>query len=122
MIGEVQRLVLTACLQREPAVWLAQALADAAPRLTAAELAALRALVADPRAADGMRLSRLVVQKLRLERLLRGDRAAAAAFAADPAAFVARFQRYLAAVPPTAVFPSEEAAAFAAFVRDDACG
>jgi hypothetical protein len=114
VLSELQRVLLTACLQREPAPWLLAMLERGDLALTAAERELLAAL---GNSADGMRLTRLLVEKLRLERLLRGDPELAAAFVRDEAAFVARFRRYCDAVPPTAVFPSEEAAAFAAFER-----
>jgi hypothetical protein len=111
VLNDVQRLLLQACWQREPAEWLAAQLGTGpCGGLTAGERAWLLAA-----SADGLRMTRLLLQKLRLERLLRGDPAAAAAYAADEAAFAARFRRYCEQVPPTAVFPSEEAAAFAAF-------
>ncbi|MCA8952657.1 MAG: hypothetical protein KDE27_24305 [Planctomycetes bacterium] len=115
MLTDVQQLLARACWQREPIEWLRATLRDAAPaRLTAAEQAMLLALDG-----DGLRVTRLLLQKLRLERLLRADAAAAAALASDEAGFVERFRRYCDAVPPTAVFPSEEAALFAAFARSD---
>ena len=114
MLSELQRVLLRACLQREPAAWLAAELARGDQPLLADERELLRALASS---ADGMRLTRLLVEKLRLERLLRGDTGLAAAFVRDQAAFVARFRRYCDQVPPAAVFPSEEAAAFAAFER-----
>lgn len=110
MLIDVQRLLLTACWQRDPAAWLRAQLAADPGSCTDAERAML--LAADP---DGLRVTRLLLQKLRLERLLRGDPAAAAAFAADQDAFVEGFRRYCDAVPATAVFPSEEASAFAEF-------
>ncbi|MGE3174182.1 MAG: hypothetical protein AB7O97_16255 [Planctomycetota bacterium] len=112
MLSHVQRALLAACAAADPVAHLRGALAapDAAERFTTAERALLAAVDA-----DGLRLTRLIVQKLRLERLLRGDPAAAGAFARDAAAFLAEFKRYCAAVPPTAMFPSEEAALFARF-------
>jgi hypothetical protein len=111
VLSDLQRLLAQACWQREPAAWLREQLAGDLPaEISAAERTML--LAAD---ADGLRVTRLLLQKLRLERLLRGDPDAAAAFAADQAAFVARFRVYCEQVPPTAVFPSEEAAAFRAF-------
>lgn len=111
MLSDVQHLLAHACWQREPHAWLQAQLAVATPgTLHADERAMLLALDA-----DGLRVTRILLQKLRLERLLRGDSVAAAALAADEVAFVARFRRYCDQVPPTAVFPSEEAALFAAF-------
>jgi hypothetical protein len=64
---------------------------------------------ADP---DGVCLAALLVIRLRFERLLRGSRAAAAWFEADPTGFTAGFRRYHTAVAPTAFFPGEEASLF----------
>lgn len=112
MLSELQRLLVASCQQADPKAWLAAQLQDQDLPLTAAERQALLAI-----GDDGLRLSRLLVQKLRLQRLLAGDAAVDAEFTRDPAAFLTMFRAYVAAVPPTAVFPSEEAAAFAAHRR-----
>ena len=114
MLKDLQRVLLAACLQPDPAGFLRGALARGDHGLSGDEQAMLRAA-----SADGLRLCHVLVMKLRLERLLRGDAQAAAAARADPVAFMARFARYARAVPPTAVFPSEEAARFAAFAAQD---
>lgn len=97
---------------------LAAALRDPDPVQALARLAEdpsisleLRAAVrhADP---DGVRLSAMFIARLRFERLLQGDPAAAHDFDADPEAFTALFHRYHTAVPPTAFFPQDEAALF----------
>ncbi|WP_437622342.1 hypothetical protein [Sorangium sp. So ce1151] len=93
--------------------------------MTAADpVAALRAASADPalpaalrralRGADedGVRMSALLVARLRFERLLRGSPEAEAWFDRDPAAFSAAFRRYNAEVPPAAFFPAGEARLF----------
>jgi hypothetical protein len=64
---------------------------------------------------DGFRMAALLVSKLRFERLMQGDRDAAAWFERDPAAFAAAFRRYHAAVRPTAYFPWEESALWRAW-------
>jgi hypothetical protein len=66
---------------------------------------------------DGVRLTVLLVARLRFERLLRGSRAADAWFAADPAAFARAFAAYHAAVAPRAFFPRDEAWLFFAWRR-----
>jgi hypothetical protein len=68
---------------------------------------------ADP---DGVRLSALLVARLRFERLLRGCPEAEASFARDQAAFSAAFRRYHTDVPPTAFFPQAEAALYRQWV------
>jgi hypothetical protein len=65
--------------------------------------------------ADGVRLTALLVARLRFERLLRGSPEAEAWFDGDPAGFARAFRRYHAEVPPRAFFPAEEAALFAAW-------
>jgi len=110
-LSSLQHTLVEVCRGRDPAAALdaARAGGDAATAGLGRVLAAVDA--------DGLRTTALLLVKLRLERLLRADPAAAAAFAADPAAFAARFHRYCDAVPPTAVFPSEEAEAFGRFER-----
>jgi uncharacterized protein (UPF0276 family) len=61
---------------------------------------------------DALRLCALTVQRLRFERVLRGDPRLRGEFAEDPEGFAARFQRYASANPPTTPWPSQEAAAF----------
>jgi len=58
---------------------------------------------------DGLRMSVLLVVRLRFERLLRGSPEAEAWFDEDPAAFAAAFRSYHSAVRPTAFFPQGEA-------------
>ncbi len=72
-----------------------------------------RLLAAD---ADGVRMSALLVARLRFERLLRGSASAEAFYESDPAAFTATFRRYHQAVPPNAFFPREEAALWEEFL------
>ena len=68
---------------------------------------------------DGLRLTALMVQKLRFERILRGDPEVRQRFEADPEATAATIEEYLEESAPRAVFPAEEARAFRAFVADD---
>lgn len=65
--------------------------------------------------ADGVRMTALLVARLRFERLMRGSPEAEASFERDPATFARDFQRYHAEVPPRAFFPAEEAALFRAW-------
>ena len=66
---------------------------------------------------DGLRISALLVARLRFERLIQGSREAGAWFERDPAAFSEAFRRYHLDVPPTACFPPEEAQLFARWHR-----
>jgi hypothetical protein len=75
-------------------------------------VAAVRALHPDVDG-DGVRLTALLVARLRFERLLRGSPDAEAWFERDPASFTRAFARYHAEVPPRAFFPAAEAALFA---------
>lgn len=110
MLADLQRLLLRALRDPDPAAFLAAEVSRDDCRLSDDERRWLRAA-----SADGLRLSRLLVRKLRLQRLVRGDRALAALVESDPAAVARRFAAYDAAVPPQAVFPRDEAAAFADF-------
>ncbi|WP_437983851.1 hypothetical protein [Sorangium sp. So ce117] len=66
---------------------------------------------------DGVRMSALLVARLRFERLLRGSPEAEAWFDRDPADFSAAFRRYHAEVPPTAFFPPGEARLFRCWIE-----
>ena len=61
---------------------------------------------------DGLRLSALLVAKLRFERLLRGCPEAERWFDDDAAEFSSAFRRYHREVAPTGFFPSDEARLF----------
>jgi hypothetical protein len=65
--------------------------------------------------ADGVRLTALLVAKLRFERVLRGSSAAEAWFDSDPDGFTEAFRRYHAQVAPVAYGPAAEAEQFRAF-------
>ncbi len=64
---------------------------------------------------DGFRVSALLVVRLRFERLLRGSPEAEEWFERDGQSFAAAFRDYHEAIPPTAFFPRDEAALFAAW-------
>ena len=66
---------------------------------------------------DAFAVTRLVVRKLRLERVLLGDRELRAACEHDPERFAAAFRAFERACPDAASFPEEEASAFRAFLR-----
>ena len=108
MLKDVQQLLIDALLSPDPAAFVRAHADDVHRQLSADERTALTGL--DD---AGLRVTRVLVRKLRLQRLLAGDPASAASCAADPAAFAERFRAYEAAVPPRAVFPGEEAAQFA---------
>jgi hypothetical protein len=61
---------------------------------------------------DGLRMTSLLVTKLRFERLIRGSAAAEQWFEEDPRDFARAFKQYHKEVPPTAFFPPEEAKLF----------
>lgn len=65
----------------------------------------------------GVRLSSLIITRLRFERLLNGSRAAGEWFERDAASFTAAFKRYQDHVPPQASFPQDEARAFEAWIE-----
>jgi hypothetical protein len=66
---------------------------------------------------DGVRLTALLIAKLRFERLLRASEEAEWLFQRDPASFAELFRRYHAEVPPTAFFPAAEARLFRRFLK-----
>lgn len=61
---------------------------------------------------DGLEIEALLIARLRFERLIHGSRTAAEWFERDGRAFTSAFRLYHATVPPTAVFPAEEARGF----------
>ena len=64
----------------------------------------------------GVRLTGLIVTRVRFERLLNGSVRAARWFESDPRGFAAAFKRYQDEVEPTAAFPPDEARAFEAWL------
>ncbi len=105
-------------------VWIADALVsrDPVPLLDKAredrELpAALKEALAaaDP---DGLRLTALLVAKLRFERLIRGSSKAGEWFDRDPRGFTETFRRYHAQVPPTTSEPRGETRIFEAWLAE----
>lgn len=62
---------------------------------------------------DGLRMAALLVTKLRFQRLINGSRPAGEWFTRDARGFTAAFREYHGAVPPVALDPWREAAAFA---------
>jgi hypothetical protein len=66
----------------------------------------------------GVRLSNLIVTRVRFERLLQGSARAVRWFEDDPRTFAAAFKRYQDEVAPTAAFPPDEARAFETWVRE----
>jgi hypothetical protein len=109
MLLDLQRLLVAALRTPDPAGFLRER-AEREPGLRADERRALLAA-----GEDGLRMSRVMIRKLRLQRILRGDPDAAAAMARDPEAFAARFAAYDRDVAPTAVTPPDEAAQFRAY-------
>lgn len=108
--AQLETLLAQALRAADPVAVLAQAAAD--KKTPAALRSALRAC--DP---DGVRLTALLIAKLRFERLLRASDEAAWLFERDPAGLSDLFRRYHQAVPPTAFFPPEEARLFRDFLR-----
>ncbi|HEX6813864.1 MAG TPA: hypothetical protein VF384_19740 [Planctomycetota bacterium] len=110
MLKELQSLLLRAMQQADPHTFL-QAEVQRPGQALSSEERAMLAAIGD----DGLRLTRLIVRKLRIDRLLRGDPAMAELCRSDPAAFARLFASYEAATPPRAVFPADEAQQFAAW-------
>lgn len=110
MLSEVQRVLLAACRARDPFAVLQASLAS--PDLTTDERAWLASIDA-----DGLRVTALIVTKLRFERIVNGDERLGQRFDADPEAFARAFQRYSEEVAPSFIFPGEEAEAFERWER-----
>lgn len=106
MLIDVQRLLVLALRQPDPRAWLLAEL-PSHHGLDDAERTMLAALPD-----DGLRLTRMLVRKLRLQRLLTADADAARRCTDEPERFAREFAAYDAAEPWHAVFPSEEARAF----------
>ena len=111
MLSRFQRILVEALHDEHPEERLRALVEAAGDSLDPAERAAL--LAAD---ADGLRMTSLLVRKLRLERILAGDAELRAECEREPRAVTEAFVRYARAVAPTAAFPEEEAAAFRAFL------
>ena len=97
---------------------VAEAMTAIDPAQSLAEAAADSSLSAEYRQAlhhaspEGVRLSALLVAKLRFEALINFSARAAAAFADDAQGFTDLFRRYHAEVTPCHRFPSEDARRF----------
>ena len=65
---------------------------------------------------DGIRISALLIAKLRFERLLRGSTDANEWFTSDALGFSEAFARYHRDVAPSAFFPPTEAALFSSWL------
>ena len=61
---------------------------------------------------DGLRMSGLIVRKLRFERLTGGDHDLRDLFDRDPQAFLPLFRQFTSQVPPESYFPDEEVRRF----------
>jgi hypothetical protein len=105
VLRTVQSILLRALTSDDPPAALAPLL-DAA-ELTEEERAWLRCLDA-----DGLRMTGLMLKKLRFEQLTRGDAEMAELFAQSPQEFLRRFDAYATAVLPGAYFPDQEAAMY----------
>ena len=110
MLKDMQSLLLRALQQPDPRGFLQTELERPEHALSPEERRMLAAI-----SDDGLRLTRLLMRKLRIERLLRGDAAMAALCRTDPAEFARLFAIYEAATPPRAFFPTDEAQQFAAW-------
>lgn len=105
-----ERLVATLMHAPDPVSAAAQAARNpAVPRTLRAALARINP--------DGLRMARLLVARLRFERLLRGSRQAAALFDARPEDFAAPFRRYHVEVPARSFFAADEADAWKRWLR-----
>lgn len=111
-LAVVQELLVECVGARDPVAALEAALARDDARLDARARAWLEGIDR-----DGLRISGLLVAKLRCERIGRGDLGLRERMEREPARFAEQFARYRAAVTAK-VFPEEEASSFVAFTRD----
>lgn len=110
VLAAYERLFARAFASRDPAAVLRAAREDPSlPR----ELSHMLASVDE----TGVRLSGLIVTRVRFERLLNGSQRALRWFEDDPRGFAAAFKRYQDEVEPTAAFPPDEARAFDAWLE-----
>jgi hypothetical protein len=110
-LARFDRLVADALTAEDPvAVFRAAAAADWPADLR-------DAIAAAAAAEDGVRLTALLVAKLRFERLMNGSRRAGEWFDRDAAGFTEAFRRYHGAVPPTATDPRAEAELFERWIE-----
>ncbi len=106
MLDELQAVLVSCCTAPDSAAALAEARGshpELAPWLETVDV-------------EGLRLTGLLIRKLRFERIVRGDSSLAARFEAAPADFTAMFRKYLVAESPSCVFPEDEAARFRRFI------
>lgn len=112
---KLEAILLQAMTDADPAAVLRKAARDR--RLPIALRRALRACDT-----DGVRLTALLIAKLRFERLLRASEEAEWLYSRDPSAFAELFQRYHRTVPARAFFPAAEAQLFREFLATTARG
>ncbi|MCU0864333.1 MAG: hypothetical protein MUC36_11100 [Planctomycetes bacterium] len=107
MLSELQRVLVQALRTPDPRGWLQAYVLQPDCTLSATERTMVAALPD-----DGLRLTRLIVRKLRMQRLLQADGDANRLCTQEPARFAKQFAAYDAAVPLQSIFPSDEAKAF----------
>jgi hypothetical protein len=109
VLAAYERLFARAFASRDPVAVLRAASDDrSVPRELREALA-----VADE---TGIRLTGLIVTRIRFERLRNGSPRAARWFEDDPRGFAAAFKSYQDEVEPTAAFPPDEARSFEAWI------
>lgn len=106
MLRRMQEIVVRALTHTDPAGELKRILSESTD-LTDEERSALGRLDA-----EGLRLSHLLLYKIRFEQLLRGHHGVAELFARDPDEFMRLFRAYTAAVPSTSFLTDEEGQRF----------
>jgi hypothetical protein len=107
---EFERLLANALTGADPVAALRSAAADAPEDV--------RRILADIDE-DGVRLSALIIARLRFERLIQCSKPALEQFERDPRAFAARFKRYHTGVAPVQASPWDEARAFEAWLAGE---
>jgi hypothetical protein len=106
MLRAVQRILLRALLHEDPEAELRRLLEEATD-LTPAERRGLERIDA-----DGLRLTHLLVKKLRFERLIAAVPELAELYALEPQKFLRLFDAYTSAVNPEGYLPDQEGELF----------
>lgn len=114
--AQIERVLADALTSADPWSTLQRALAS--DELTPGVRAQLKAIDE-----DGLRISALLVAKLRFERVMNGSSRAADWFQRDPEAFTDAFRRYHTTVAPTELMPGLEGRRFERWLeRATECG
>ena len=112
MSADWERIVARALTSRDPVAAL-----RAASRNKKLSIVLRKRLSIATMQEDGVRLSALLIARLRFERLIRGSRQAEDWYLEDPEGFTTAFKQYHHSVPPRTFFPQTEAIAWSKWLK-----